>query len=363
VAALLGTDEEKIGTETVSIPKRNNWLIASPVLALALIPLFGNYNAASRRGETDAADFARDMLNSVEPYGILVAVGDNDTFPLWYAQEVEGIRRDVLIANTSLMNTDWFVRQMIRRPIETYDAKAGPIAYRGKQWKKPTKPALDLTYDQADALPLYEQMTEAKQFVAGNIKAVVDPRNLPIAGTLQRADVLVYMLILNNPDRTVQFARSSGLYANELGFGNYLVMQGLTRKLARDSVVETPTIKSVRGEGFVDIETSRALWDEFAGPAALIKKNKWIDRPSIGIPFLYISSGMSLSDALIATGDSADASKLLGRVKGIATAVGLAEVLGREITRPVAPLPILADTAIRPSVPSKAPKKQVEKKN
>jgi len=80
------------------------------------------------------------MLNSVEPYGILVAVGDNDTFPLWYAQEVEGVRRDVLIANTSLMNTDWYVRQMIRRPIEEYDAVHGPKAYRGKTWPKPTRP-------------------------------------------------------------------------------------------------------------------------------------------------------------------------------------------------------------------------------
>ncbi len=142
VASLLGTETREVGTRDAwPSRKRNNWLIASPVLALAFIPLFGNWNAASRRGETDAADFARDMLNSVEPYGILVTVGDNDTFPLWYAQEVEGIRRDVLIANTSLMNTDWFVRQMIRRPIETTTRRRDPRRYRGKTWKKPTTPA------------------------------------------------------------------------------------------------------------------------------------------------------------------------------------------------------------------------------
>ena len=52
----------------------------------------GNHVTASRADETMARDFAYDMLQSVEPYGILITAGDNDTFPLWYAQEVEGVR-------------------------------------------------------------------------------------------------------------------------------------------------------------------------------------------------------------------------------------------------------------------------------
>ena len=72
------------------------------LLAIALVPIFANWASASRAGQTDTADFAADLLNSVEPYGVLVTAGDNDTFPLWYAQEVEGIRRDVIIACLSL---------------------------------------------------------------------------------------------------------------------------------------------------------------------------------------------------------------------------------------------------------------------
>src|SRR5204862_97529 len=97
-------------------PERR-WRFATPVLLLALIPLAGNRLTAPRAGETLARDFASDILQSVEPYGILVTAGDNDTFPLWYAQEVEGIRKDVVVLNLSLANTDWYLRQLQRRPI------------------------------------------------------------------------------------------------------------------------------------------------------------------------------------------------------------------------------------------------------
>src|SRR6266566_3527465 len=62
------------------------WVYGTPLLAVALIPLVGNRLTASRKGETLARDFAYDLLQSVEPYGVLVTAGDNDTFPLWYAQ-------------------------------------------------------------------------------------------------------------------------------------------------------------------------------------------------------------------------------------------------------------------------------------
>ena len=75
------------------ITEQRRWLAGTPVLALALIPLFGNRLSAPRNHETLASDFAVDMLQSVEPYGILITAGDNDTFPLWFAQEVLGVRQ------------------------------------------------------------------------------------------------------------------------------------------------------------------------------------------------------------------------------------------------------------------------------
>jgi len=87
---------------------RQRWALAAPALLVAFIPLLGNRLMASRAGETMARDYARDVLESVDPYALIITTGDNDTFPLWHAQEVEGIRRDVSVVVLSLARTNWY---------------------------------------------------------------------------------------------------------------------------------------------------------------------------------------------------------------------------------------------------------------
>lgn len=84
-------------------------LLAGPVLLAAQ-----NWDDHDRSGRKTALAMAKKYLDSVDENAILFTIGDNDTFALWYAQEIEGYRTDVRVVNTSLINTDWYYDQMKR---------------------------------------------------------------------------------------------------------------------------------------------------------------------------------------------------------------------------------------------------------
>ncbi|MBD3333119.1 DUF2723 domain-containing protein [candidate division GN15 bacterium] len=99
--------------------KKNAHLVAGVIAFLALIGTVGqldrNYTSHNYSESTFAVDYARGILNSVEPNAIVITGGDNDTYPLWYQVVVEDYRPDVTVLNFSLLNANWYVEQVLSR--------------------------------------------------------------------------------------------------------------------------------------------------------------------------------------------------------------------------------------------------------
>lgn len=349
-ASLFGAREQPAGDARGGLPARRSWLLASPVLAIAFIPLFTNWDAASRAGETDTRDFAHDLLNSLEPYAILVTVGDNDTFPLWYAQEVEGIRRDVVVTNTSLLNTDWYVRQIAKRPVYEYDREKGPAIYRDREWPMPTEPIVSWTEEEIEQLPLYQVLNTAATFeVPGtDIRTTLQPQ------VLERADLFVLKMVQDNRTRPVYFSRTAVNYPSKFGFTPFLLTQGFANKLLHERPEVSLDTLPLPGQGWLDVKRSHELWTEvFEGQASLIRKGGWVDRPSVGIPYLYVDLGLHLSDAMRVRGDTNAAAQYLRQTRDIAQVMRLDEMVALiDSVQPEAPpVPFPSDTTTRPVVP------------
>ena len=182
--------------------------------------------------------------------------------------------------------------------------------------------------------------------MAGNIQATITPR------TLTRADIFVLQMIKSNTGRPIYFSRTSGGYGSqELGLGPYLVTQGLARKLVPDIPrADSRDTVLVPGEGFVDVPRTTVLWDSvFQAPKSVIAKGDWVDRASVGIPALYVSTGFMLAEAQRALGATAQAQRVLATAEGVARATRLSDLfaavqqippLGAEGDTRTAPLPV-----------------------
>jgi hypothetical protein len=305
----------------------SRWAAASPVLALALIPLLGNRLTASRAHETIPRDFAYDILQSVEPYGILITAGDNDTFPLWYAQEVEGIRRDVTLANLSLMNTRWHLRQLRRRQTPAFDPAAAAALWKPRPaesgvpltdstpgraqslttWPHPTGPVFSLTEAQLDSLPEAMQVPSTGGLAFDSLKIDFGQ------DILMLQDLATIFLIRDNMGRRpIYFSWSDGGYPDQtLGLSPYLVSQGFVRKLMPKPVVPSDSIVLNPSLGYLDLaRTEELLWNVYHWKAAARERPRgWVDQPSGSILQLYAVVYGGVSKTFAAVGQTAQAAR------------------------------------------------------
>ena len=106
-------------------------LIAGSLLAAPVLMGFQNWDDHDRSDRYTAVAMAKSYLSSCDKNAILFTIGDNDTFPLWYAQEIEKFRTDVKIVNTSLFMTDWYIDQM---KMKSYESDPLPISFKHNEY-------------------------------------------------------------------------------------------------------------------------------------------------------------------------------------------------------------------------------------
>lgn len=132
---------------------------------LACIPLVTNWRAVTRRAEPEASlpiEFASELLESTPRNGVLFVVGDNDSYPLWYAQQVKAHRRDVTVVTLPLLPTDWYRRQLSTRfgliepeYVHRYDGRfetASRIARQARERGRPVVASMTMSKRERERL-------------------------------------------------------------------------------------------------------------------------------------------------------------------------------------------------------------------
>jgi hypothetical protein len=255
---------------------------AIPLAVLALVPFVGNFSTASRRHGPDArlaADFAYNLLNSLPPYGILFTYGDNDTFPLWWAQEVAGIRQDVLVVCLALAETDWYKRQLRDNPVRPFNEAAAPAIWQGTS---PTKPSwkphglTDAQIEQSEGQLLPHDVT----LRIGPITHVLR-RGMP----LYSRDFAVLRLLQDNLGRRpIGWSLTTG--SEYYGLDRYLVQQGLVMRLDQVPVDTTrPDIDTHRILGVaLDVPTTeRLMWETYRYAGLVSAERKQLEPTAAGV--------------------------------------------------------------------------------
>ena len=193
------------------------------IISLLLIPgvmLSVNYHSHDRSGNYVAWDYSYNLLQSVGPNGILFTNGDNDTFPLWYLQEVENVRKDVAVVNLSLLNTPWYIKQWKEaRPEETKfinltDKQVDRITSSLQRWEE-KKVQVEVKNDPKNK----------EGFIEWNLKPTFANQALRVQ------DIMILRIINDAKWRVPIYFAVTVSQSNRIGLDQYLDMQGLTFQL------------------------------------------------------------------------------------------------------------------------------------
>lgn len=239
--------------------------ILTTSLSLILVPgilAAQNWDDHNRSGRYMTRDYAKNYLESCAPNAILFTYGDNDTFPLWYIQEVEGFRRDVKVINIGYLGMDWYITQ---HRMASYDARPIPFSFEKEQYHTGRMDIIPLQERIEDSVELSSAMeflgsdderTKAQTMSgevmdylpAKNFYITIDKDKVLATGTVQpkdsglvvdkiefnisssyitKSDMAVLNIIAaNNWDRPIYIDHSL-VHVNSIPFKEYLQFEGL----------------------------------------------------------------------------------------------------------------------------------------
>ena len=318
-----------------------NGLVVGLSLLVPVMMGAKSWDNHDRSNRYHSVDFAKNLLNSCAPNAILFTGGDNDTFPLWYVQEVEGFRTDVRVCNLSLLGTEWYIQQMKRK---TYLSEALPISLEMDNFNKGKNdivpfyevPGVKGGIDLRQYISLIKSNNPAVQVPLTNgemtsvlpssvlflplDKAAIDkaafvpPLLRPLVGdtlqwTIGKKDlykpdlIMLDMIATNNWQRPIYF--SSTLGDNYLGLKSYMQLEGYAYRLM-------PVAIPGATDGYVNSDimytnmTKKTFWREFDNP------NVYYDETYKGAPVVSARIAFfRLADQLLREGKKDKAREVL----------------------------------------------------
>jgi len=198
------------------------------LFAMPGMMLKANYHEHDRSDNRLAWDYSYNILQSCEPNAIIFTNGDNDTFPLWYLQEVEGIRTDITVANLSLLNTEWYIRQL-------RDSRRGYTGEEGRELEEFINMTDSQVLDIASGLQPWKsrnvQIPAPKS--AKNKDGLIEWRVEPTyaGAALMVKDMMILKIISDAKWKFPIYFAVTVPANNRLGLEDYIEMEGLVYRL------------------------------------------------------------------------------------------------------------------------------------